>query len=231
MTITTNFGRRCLVLMPFLAVATPLAAQEAHEHGRAALKAAVTANELLVEFSSPLANIVGFEHAPADDADRQALATATAALMEPSQIVGLSTAAACTPNGTATLDAPEYMTAGHNADHEAHDEHHDEHEQHAAEQHHDDHDDHDEEHEQHADHDDHADEHEHHAGDHDEAHADVRVTYRFVCAKPESLVVLAFMGFERFPGIEHVDVEAVGERGFAAGELTRRQPRLSLKGL
>ena len=37
---------------------------EAHEHGVANLNVAVEGNNIYIEFSSPAANIVGFEHHP-----------------------------------------------------------------------------------------------------------------------------------------------------------------------
>ena len=235
------------LLLLTTAVSTPerLSAQSAHEHGAATLRLAMEATTLQVEFASPLANLVGFEHAPTSHAEEQALSEAAGALRNAAMLIRLAPPAGCALAGDAEMDAPDFLLA-RSSDH--HGEHGDEHRESAAahhaghdDDHHDaeghdvdhhddeDHDamvhtdeDHDDDHGEHGEHDDHDD------ADHAEAHADVRVTYMFECATPTRLDAIEFAGFQRFPGIEAVSVEAVGERGFATAELTPTQPRLEL---
>src|SRR5690606_20886978 len=66
-----------LILSIALFFAVPALAQHAaHEHGVADLRVAAEGNTVVIEFDSPLDNLVGFEHAPRDDAQRMALRTA-----------------------------------------------------------------------------------------------------------------------------------------------------------
>ena len=63
-------------------VGTPLAAQalDAHQHGVVQLDIAVDAKRITVQLSSPLDNLLGFEHAPRNDAERGRVASMLAAL-------------------------------------------------------------------------------------------------------------------------------------------------------
>lgn len=80
------------------ALATPLHAQHnpaAHEHGVAALRVVSDGAAVLIEFVSPLDNLVGFEHAPRTDAQREALRTAEARLRDGARLFQLSGEAGC----------------------------------------------------------------------------------------------------------------------------------------
>ncbi|MEM8983692.1 MAG: DUF2796 domain-containing protein [Pseudomonadota bacterium] len=210
-------------------------ANEAHEHGASNLLIALEGEQLRVEFESPLANLIGFEHAPETAAQRGAASALQDILNAPVQIVRLPANAKCALADTApiTIDGPDYIVAkaaddstehdehdGHHDDDHHDDEHHnDDHHEHGA--HHDDghHDDHDK---AHADHDEH---------DHDDEHSDVAVSYNFSCTQPGALTSIDVMAFTTFPGIEHIDVQAVGERGAIAKELTANTATLDLSSL
>lgn len=56
--------------------------QRAHVHGLASLAVVVNGNTLHIEFDSPAANILGFEHAPASRQEQQAAAVALAHLRD-----------------------------------------------------------------------------------------------------------------------------------------------------
>jgi hypothetical protein len=71
--------------------------QGAHEHGVARLNVAVEGPLLLLELETPLMNLVGFEHAPRDDAQRQALAAAESGLRASARLFRPTAEAACTP--------------------------------------------------------------------------------------------------------------------------------------
>ncbi len=68
----------------------------AHEHGAAELELAVEGSDVVVNFASPMYNLVGFEHAPRDEPDREAIAAARALLEDPGSLVRLQADAACT---------------------------------------------------------------------------------------------------------------------------------------
>lgn len=67
----------------------------AHEHGAARLNVALDGDTLHLEFISPAANIVGFEHPPGTDAQRRRLAEAVATLEEGSRMFLPTPAAGC----------------------------------------------------------------------------------------------------------------------------------------
>ena len=70
-------------------------AHGAHEHGAAELTVALDGRELVIELISPLDNLVGFEHAPANDAQRAALVEAGGLLRDADAMFALPAAGAC----------------------------------------------------------------------------------------------------------------------------------------
>lgn len=108
----------CTILA--LAMSTMAAAQHAHEHGVADLRIAVDGATVLVEFDSPLANLVGFEHAPRDAAQRAALASLAGRLHEPQGLLSLPAAARCEPVAI-EIEVPGHEDEhGHGHDHDKH---------------------------------------------------------------------------------------------------------------
>jgi len=93
-------------------------AQQAHEHGVAELRVAVDADELVIEFASPLETLVSFEHEPRTEAQRAALATAEARLRDFDSLFSLPAAARCVLRGVA-LDSPWLQGAAHEHRHDA----------------------------------------------------------------------------------------------------------------
>jgi len=61
-----------IILSLLQAVATSSTAHEAHVHGSATVLLAQDGNRLTLEFDSPLDNLLGFEHAPRTDKQKQA---------------------------------------------------------------------------------------------------------------------------------------------------------------
>ena len=59
---------------------------KAHVHGEAQLDVAIQAQMVYIEFKSPAANIVGFEHAPKNSAQRSLLEDAAHALAKPDNL-------------------------------------------------------------------------------------------------------------------------------------------------
>lgn len=95
--------RSLLLALPF--ALAPLAVQAdtrhahaslaSHQHGAAELDVAVDGRDLLLEWRSPAANLLGFEHAPRSAAQRQRVNAVRAALGEGERLFGLPAAAAC----------------------------------------------------------------------------------------------------------------------------------------
>ena len=68
---------------------------EAHEHGMAHLNVAVEGADLYLEFISPAANIVGFEHPPRTDAQKTTVRKAIATLKDGEALIILPAGAQC----------------------------------------------------------------------------------------------------------------------------------------
>jgi hypothetical protein len=66
-----------------------------HEHGVGSLNLVVDGNVVEIELESPAADIVGFEHAPTDDAERATLDRAVATLKNGGRLFGFPAAAGC----------------------------------------------------------------------------------------------------------------------------------------
>ena len=59
---------------------------DAHEHGAALLTIVLEPSVIYLDFESPWMNLVGFEHAPATDADKQAVDEALEVLANPQNL-------------------------------------------------------------------------------------------------------------------------------------------------
>lgn len=187
----------------------------AHVHGIAHLNVALEGKNLYMEFVSPAANIVGFEHAPKNQAQREAVEAARETLKNAEAVFTLPPAA-----GARLVEASVVSEAEHNAHHDTEHGHEDEH-HHASEHGHEGDDHHEKEvgkgHAHHAEDD--------HAG---EAHSDFRAEYRFVCQSPAKLTAIDVRLFEKFPGIEKIEVQLLTDTKQTALELTARKSKIRL---
>ena len=184
---------------------------EAHEHGRGMLDIVAEGEELMVEFRIPAANVVGFEHAPRDDAEHEAVRKAAETFRDPASVLVLTAEAECEVEeaeaGIVGMDAGEH-DEGHGHEGEDHDHEGDEH---AKEEH---------DEEEGEDHDHAKEEHEEHSADSDgEAHSELRATYHFHCHAPERLVRIEVRVFEHLRDAEEIDVRVVTATAQTAMEL------------
>ena len=101
----------------------------AHVHGVSHLNLVLEGQELLLDLTSPAANIVGFEHKPATEQQRTTLRQAAAELRRGGELFRLPEAAECRFSGAevrSTLlvalleDHDHSHDHGHDHDHEAH---------------------------------------------------------------------------------------------------------------
>ncbi|WP_139312245.1 ZrgA family zinc uptake protein, partial [Vibrio ponticus] len=96
---------------------------DAHVHGEVEFNIAQDGNELLVEITAPGADVVGFEHAPENDAQKQALEKAVAKLNQATDVLSISAAANCQVEHVAvshTLGEDEHAHHDHDHDHDHH---------------------------------------------------------------------------------------------------------------
>ncbi len=93
---------------------------ESHVHGIAHINLALEKNELYIEFISPAANIVGFEHPAGNETEKKAVRKAVEILKAGEKAFKLTSRA-----GAVLKEA--VVTSGHESEHEEHDVNHHEH--------------------------------------------------------------------------------------------------------
>jgi hypothetical protein len=176
---------------------------EAHEHGVASLNVAVEGNNIYIEFSSPAANVVGFEHHPRTHDQKDAVKDAVKKLQEGDALFILSSG-----SESKLVKSSVDTDIDKDADHHSESEH-----GHGEEEHHDQEEHHDKEHSE-------AEEH--------ERHSEFEAQYHFVCKKPDRLSQIDVKLFGVFPGIEHIEVQLITETKQTAVELTAKRNKISL---
>lgn len=196
----------------------------AHVHGQVEFNIAQDGNELLVEITAPGADVVGFEHAPTNDAEKQQLKDAVAKLSHADHVFTLTSEAGCKvehQSVTHTLDADKHDHDEHH-DHDKHDheEHHD-HDKHDHEEHHD-HDKHDHDKHDHDEHHDH-DNHDHESG----GHGEFTVEYHYQCDNVSAISNIETSWFSQFPSTESIKVNLLTDTKQAAMELKPGQKTIS----
>ena len=225
--------------------------QEAHVHGAASLNIAALEGAVLIEFTSPAANLVGFENKADSKKQRQQVLEAGQILENGTDLFAFSGANCKLAESENNLK--DVLLEDHDGHHDDHDDdhkdHHKGHDKYADKHHDDDHKDHHKDHDKHADkhhdddhkdhhkgHDKHADKHhdghydDQHHDDHDEeAHSDIAATYEFTCAKGQLPSAIDVQLIKRFSGIETLTTEWVTASQQGAVALNQTVTRVSLK--
>lgn len=214
------------MVLAFSVPALALAQQAAHEHGVADLRVAADGDTVVIEFDSPLDNLVGFEHAPRDDAQRDALREAEERLASFDVLFALTPAAGCTlrevqiespyPQGEDVHKHDHDHDHGHAHDHgkkddRAHSHDHGHKDRHGHAHDHAKKDDHSHSHD-HAQEDRHAHGHDH-KHDHGHAHADMYAVYELECKDVAALEQLEVRLIDVFPRISTLRVETATAAG------------------
>ncbi|MGF1697397.1 DUF2796 domain-containing protein [Vibrio lamellibrachiae] len=241
-----------LMSTPILADST-FRQHEAHVHGHVEFNIAQDAHELLIEVTAPGADVVGFEHQPQNEQQKETLASALKTLDNVDNIFALNAAAKCHvefKSVTHTLGGDDHDDHEHH-DHDKHDGHddhkhhdHDKHEGHDDHKHHDHdkhegHDDHKHhDHDKHEGHDDHKhhdhdkhdghDDHEgHDHGDHNDGHGTFTIEYHFHCDDINKLQTISTDWFEQFKGTESISVNLLTDKAQSATKLTPKNNTVS----
>jgi len=172
---------------------------DAHVHGIAHLNAAMEGTSLHLEFTSPAANIVGFEHQPRTQEQKDGVRKAKEKLEEGSKLFIPPAEAQCRLSKSSIKTDIEH-DAKHEHEHEG---------EHEKDAHHEKGDD---------------DDHEHHKVNEDghSRHSEFEAEYRFVCQHPEKLSQVDVMLIQAFPGIEHIEVQLLTGTKQSAQELTKK---------
>lgn len=198
-------SKHILALVIGLSLSTAANADEyrqhgAHVHGHVEFNIAQDGKDLLVEITAPGADVVGFEHAPENEQQEQALKQAIATLEDSNTLFAI--------NAQANCDIEEaYVNHNLSTPHEDHDhsEHgHDEHE------HHDGHDAHHEEHE-------------------NGGHGEFSVQYRFSCDQVNQLSHIQTDWFNQFPTTESINVNIFTDTMQSAIKLSKDNSQIVIK--
>ena len=190
---------------------------DAHKHGIAELNVAIEGSSVYIEFTSPAANIVGFEHHPRTGDQQQAVEEALNSLKKGETLFILSET-----SGSQLVTSSVQTDIAENGDHHKDTAHHEDGDHHAESEHA-----HAKEGEEgHHGHED------HHHKEHGEAaqsgrHSDFKAQYHFTCKTPDKLSQIEVMLFRRFPGIEHIEVQLLNETTQTAMELTAKKNQIS----
>ncbi|CAK6712554.1 zinc-binding protein [Vibrio harveyi] len=204
---------------------------EAHVHGHVEFNIAQDGKDLLIEITSPGADVVGFEHAPENAEQENALNNAIAALKDTNKLFAINQQAKCVIEDVHvahTLGEESHEGHDHH-DHEGHDHDKHDHEGHDHDKHdHDKHKDHD--HDEHDDHHDH-DGHEHHEGhDHEHGgHGEFTVEYRYHCDSVADLNSIDTTWFKQFPATESISVNLFTDTTQSATNLSKDNAKIAIK--
>ena len=100
---------------------------EAHEHGAARVMMAMEGEKLQLELEVPSDSLVGFEHFPEADKDREVFATAMTTLSDPTKLFEIPVEAECMPVGIRVSQTlfpleDEHYEGEHHEDGDDHDE-------------------------------------------------------------------------------------------------------------
>ena len=223
--------------MPSILLALPLVsfAQDKHVHGEAELTIAFEQQAVVVEFSSPSANLLGFESAPKNTQESQAVEAVRALLANYTSVIALNggnceqTSYKIEKGLDAQIASHDHKAHGAHEDHDHLDDHkdHGHNDNHKDNGHHDDHKDHDHDHKDHDHHDDHKD-HDHKHHDHD-VHSDFQVSYTLECQNIAEITDLTFTGFSSFGGIEKLNLDWVTENHQGSSDLNAKQANVTIK--
>ncbi|YCO03387.1 zinc uptake protein ZrgA [Vibrio sp. VNB-15] len=203
---------------------------EAHVHGHVEFNIAQDGKDLLIEITSPGADVVGFEHAPENAEQEQALKRAVAALKDTNKLFAINQQAKCVIEEVQvahTLSQDSHEGHDH-GDHEGHD--HDKHDHDNHEGH--DHDKHDHDSHEGHDHDEHAhdDHHDHEGHDHEHGgHGEFTVEYRFHCDSVADLNSIDTTWFKQFPATESISVNLFTDTTQSATNLTKGNTKIAIK--
>ncbi|MGR2667394.1 zinc uptake protein ZrgA [Vibrio campbellii] len=213
---------------------------EAHVHGHVEFNIAQDGKDLLIEITSPGADVVGFEHAPENAEQEKALGDAVAALKNTDQLFAINKQAKCViedvhVSHTLGQDSHEGHEGHEHHDHEGHDHDKHDHEGHDHDKHdHDKHKDHD--HDEHAHDDDHHDHegHEHHdeheGHDHEHGgHGEFTAEYRYHCDSVADLNSINTTWFKQFPATESISANLFTDTTQSATSLSKDNAKIAIK--
>ncbi|QLK45049.1 DUF2796 domain-containing protein [Vibrio owensii] len=209
---------------------------EAHVHGHVEFNIAQDGKDLLIEITSPGADVVGFEHAPENAEQEQALKQAIAALKDTDKLFAINQQAKCVIEDvhvSHTLGQDSHEGHDHH-DHEGHDHDKHDHEGHDHDKHEHEHKGHDHEEHAHDDHDGHEhhdhEGHDHEGHDHEHGgHGEFTVEYRYHCDSVADLNSIDTTWFKQFPATESISANLFTDTTQSATTLNKGNTKIAIK--
>lgn len=110
---------QALLIVALASSANLLAQEDSHQHGIAELNLVLDQSTLMIEFESPAANIVGFEHEAVTATETAAIAAAITKLEKPQNLMSLPTNADCKPQGSEVELHSEHQAGEENTEQDA----------------------------------------------------------------------------------------------------------------
>lgn len=189
-------------------------AETAHQHGVGVLNIAASQHDLMLELQTPADNILGFEHSPKTDQQKQKLTSSLHLLKQADSLFYFSTQARCRLQKVETENpfAPQETDKKTHKEHDSldkEDDHKDGHKHETVDAH-----DHKNEHEHET-----KDEHEHETID---SHTDFTANYAYRCEQPKQLESINLAGlFKSFPNFEILKAQWVHGSGQSAKTVSK----------
>ncbi|HCG7775137.1 DUF2796 domain-containing protein [Vibrio parahaemolyticus] len=207
-------SKQVLAIVIGLSLSTVATAEEyrqhsAHVHGHVEFNIAQDGSDLLLEITTPGADVVGFEHAPENAEQEKTLQHAVATLEDSNALFAINPQAQCEIEEVHV----EHTLGGQHEEHEHHDHEGHDHDEHA----HHDHDKHDHDGHEGHDHSEHSD------------HGEFTVQYRFHCAQVGELSRIQTDWFNQFPSTESVNVNLFTDTTQSATSLTKSNTQIAIK--
>lgn len=171
---------------------------EAHQHGVVSWHIAQAGHEVMVEIHAPGSDLVGFEHAPKNDAQQKSINQTLDALAIPAKLLQFNAEAKCQLEEKSISQTLNGLTKS--------EEHHDHGKHHG-------HEDHQDSHDHHKHHDDHAKHASHEVHSNHDEHGEFSAQYTFHCDQPKQLKYIKTSWFNTFKNTKTIKVEAISDQG------------------
>jgi hypothetical protein len=191
----------------FIVLAEASRQKDSHEHGAANLKIALEGEKIQVEFEVPSESLIGFEHFPKSESNRENFSNAIKILSDPSRLFAMSREGECLLVG---MNISQSLFS--NEEEHGHDDSEDEHGK-------------DESEEEHG-HDDSEDEHGHDQSEKSEIHSEFKSNYSWNCQHLDEIDSIGTQLMTVFPKIEEIRVNWISNNGQGSLELESKEDRI-----
>ena len=172
--------------------------KDSHEHGAANLKIALEGEKIQVEFEVPSESLIGFEHFPKSESNRENFSNAIKILSDPSRLFAMSREGECLLVG---MNISQSLFSNE--------------EEHGK----------DESEEEHG-HDDSEDEHGHDQSEKSEIHSEFKSNYSWNCQHLDEIDSIGTQLMTVFPKIEEIRVNWISNNGQGSLELESKEDRI-----